>query len=259
MDDATPFQQLVNHARRQPPRVALILGSGLGELAERAHCLEQVSYADVPELDRPTVPGHQGTLMLGTWGGQTVLLFSGRLHYYEGPPWSRVVQPVRIAHDLGASILLLTNAAGGIRDDLVPGDLLAMNAHIDWTEGFRRQPPTSESLDPRLGTLLQEAGRVLGMTLPAGLYAQVTGPCYETPAEIRALKSLGVDAVGMSTAREARAGREWGLACAALSCITNRAAGLGLGPIHHGEVLARTALSKERIAELLERLLERLE
>ena len=118
---------------QRPPRVAIVLGSGLGELVGRVSCLEQVSFADMPGLEQPSVPGHQGKLILGTWAGQTVLIFSGRLHFYEGHSWEKVVQPVRIARELGAEVLLLTNAAGGIREDLVPGSLLAVNAHLDWT------------------------------------------------------------------------------------------------------------------------------
>jgi purine-nucleoside phosphorylase len=181
------------------------------------------------------------------------------LHFYEGHPWSKVMQPIMIARDLGARYLLLTNAAGGIREDLVPGKLLAVNGHIDWTQGYRGdRGPTRNPHDQRLNSLLLEAGRDLGMNLPTGLYAQVTGPCYETPAEIRALKSLGVDAVGMSTAREVVAGFELGLTCAALSCITNRAAGLGPGLICHDDVLASTLESRDRMAGLLECFLRRL-
>lgn len=261
------LQHFFDQARRQPPRVAIVLGSGLGDLAKRVRCQEQLAFADVPGLEQPTVPGHQGKLILGTWGGQNVLLCSGRLHFYEGHSWHNVTQPIRLAHDLGARVLVLTNAAGGIRDDLVPGSLLAVNAHLEWARvlqptatGTAANPglPLRRTYDPSLMSLLQDSARALDMTLPSGVYAQVTGPCYETPAEIRALKSLGVDAVGMSTAREAESAVELGLTCAAVSCITNRAAGLGPGRIHHEEVLSLTARSRERIGRLLEGLLERL-
>ena len=274
MADFDNFRHLQERARRQPPRVALVLGSGLGELTARVHCLERVSYSEVPGLERPGVAGHLGVLTLGTWAGQDVLVFSGRIHFYEGHTWDKVVQPVHIARDLGARILVLTNAAGGIRDDLTPGSLLAVNAHLDWTllkkdEGERKKDEQHDSdssfilspssfMNAGLVSQLQSAAQELDISLPTGRYAQVTGPCYETPAEIRALKSLGVDAVGMSTVREAQTGSQLGLACAAISCITNRAAGLGQGRIDHEEVLACTSRSTRRLADLLERFLERL-
>jgi purine-nucleoside phosphorylase len=262
MAEPSNYRNLCDRASRQRPHVAIVLGSGLGGLAERMHCLERVSFADAPGLGQTSVPGHQGNLLLGTWSGQTVLVFAGRVHFYEGQPWSKVEQPVRIARDLGADVLLSTNASGGIRDDLVPGDLMAIDAHVDWTRGISsgdgHRRTVANPYDPGISSLLQDAARDLGMALPRGVYAQVTGPCYETPAEIRALKSLGADAVGMSTANEAKTGFELGMACAGLSCITNRAAGLGAGSIHHDEVLARTAQAKDRIAHLLERMLARL-
>jgi purine-nucleoside phosphorylase len=247
------FRQLLDRVSRQPPRVAVVLGSGLGDLVEHVRCLEQVPFADVPGLEPPTVRGHQGKLILGTWAGQMVLLFSGRLHFYEGHSWQSAVEPIRIARDLGVRVLLLTNAAGGIRDDLVPGSLLNLNAHLQWPSPCLHRP-----YDARLHALLDESASALGMTLPTGTYAQVTGPCYETPAEIRALKTLGVDAVGMSTAREAETAVELGLACTALSCITNRAAGLGPGRILHDEVLSINSRSRERIGALLDGFLQRL-
>jgi len=233
-----------------------VLGSGFGDLTNRIQALESISFADIPGMDQPSVAGHQGLLIRGTWAGQSVLVFAGRLHFYEGRLWSKVVQPVHIAQQLGVRILLLTNAAGGIRDDLVPGSLLAVNRHIEWTEPYcwRRPLTVCESpYDRALLDRLRQAARELGISLPTGVYAQVTGPCYETPAEIRALRSLGVDAVGMSTAREIQTGFDLGLACAALSCITNRAAGLGPGTIHHEEVLACTAQAGAQVGDLLER------
>jgi purine-nucleoside phosphorylase len=161
-------------------------------------------------------------------------------------------------------MLLLTNAAGGIREDLVPGSLLCVSAHLEWRRALEipamaaADKPFRRPYDRLLNSLLQGSARDLGTALPTGVYAQVAGPCYETPAEIRALKSLGVDAVGMSTAHEAETASEQGLACAALSCVTNRAAGLGPGPIHHDEVLSLTSRSRVAIGALLERFLQRL-
>jgi purine-nucleoside phosphorylase len=234
-----------------------MLGSGLGALAKRIVPAERRSYRDVPGLEAPTVAGHEGTLTIGAWAGQQVMVFEGRLHFYEGYSWTTVLMPVRIARQRGARILLTTNAAGGIRPDLEPGRLMIVTDHVDWTgprTGHQARQPGPHS--PRLVSLLQQAGRKIGLDLPTGTYAQVTGPCYETPAEIRALRSIAVDAVGMSTAREIEAGAEIGLECAALSCITNRAAGLGGGPLRHEEVLAVAALQHERLACVLEAFLE---
>src|SRR5947209_7352270 len=178
---------------------------------------------------------------------------AGRLHAYEGHPWRRVVQPVRIARELGAEVLLVTNAAGGIRADLNPGDLMAIRDHIEWTRAdCWRRPPRPSPYSPQLIEQLRQAATRISFVLASGVYAQVTGPSYETPAEIRALRACGADAVGMSTAREVQAGCDVGMACAALSCITNKAAGLSAGPINHEEVLATAAAQRERLAALVE-------
>src|SRR5207302_3156009 len=172
-----------------------------------------------------SVAGHNGCLTLGAWGGKRILLFEGRLHHYEGHPWRSVTQPIQIAHFLGARILLLTNAAGGIHDALAPGSLMAIRDHIEWTRPRPWLHPGPGALGPprpspyasRLVVLLTRAGRDLGMELLHGIYGAVTGPCYETPAEIRALRGWGGDAVGMSTAREIQAACDAGMGCAALS------------------------------------------
>jgi purine-nucleoside phosphorylase len=165
---------------------------------------------------------------------------------------------VRIAFALGARLLLLTNAAGGIRDDLLPGTLMVLRDHIEWTRtDCWKQPPRPSPYSARLLQRLQSVAGHLGVRLPQGVYAAVTGPSYETPAEIRALRAWGADAVGMSTAREARAACDLGMACAAVSLITNRAAGLAAGPIHHAEVLATAAAQTDRLVRLLEGFLDR--
>jgi purine-nucleoside phosphorylase len=205
------------------------------------------------------VAGHGGRLTLGDWAGKRVLIFEGRLHYYEGHPWRIVTQAVQIAQFLGARNLLLTNAAGGIHDALAPGSLLAIRDHLEWTRpACWRSGPRPSPYSPRLLQVLTEAAGEIGFTLPRGVYAAVTGPCYETPAEIRALKIWGADAVGMSTAREIQAGCDLGMECAAVSCITNRAAGLSTTPINHEEVLTTAAAQSQRLADLLEVCLRRL-
>jgi len=238
------------------PRVAVVLGSGLGAVPHRFEKAASVPFADVPGLAAPSVHGHSGAIDLGRCAGVPLLVFRGRLHFYEGHSWDRVAGPVRLMAEWGVKTLILTNAAGGIHDRLNPGDLMVLRNHL-WLQtpqaavGRITDPSYGDSpYSPRLVDLLQSAEP--GRELLAGVYAAVTGPCYETPAEIRALKAWGADAVGMSTAREIQAGCDAGMECAALSCITNRAAGLGDGPLNHKEVLTTAAAQSTRLADLLE-------
>ncbi len=235
------------------PTIALVLGSGLGGLAERIKHPVQLPFHQVPGLEAASILGHKGCLTFGVWAGHRVLVFEGRLHGYEGHPWRTVVLSAQIARELGVRIFLSTNAAGGIRADLGPGNWLALVNHLDWTRpGFWRQPAAPSPYSTRLVGFLREAGRRLGRDLPTGTYAQVTGPSYETPAEIRALRVLGADAVGMSTAREIQAAFSQGMECAGLSLITNHAAGLGAGPLLHDDVLTTAGEQREHLGNLLE-------
>jgi purine-nucleoside phosphorylase len=242
------------------PDVALVLGSGLASLVHRIDVCQSVPYAQVRGLAAPSVENHRGVMTLGDWAGKRLLVFEGRLHFYEGHPWPRVEMSVQLAAQLGVRQILLTNASGGIRGDLPPGSFLAIRDHIEWNRpycwrspgpgglGDARQSPYS----PRLLQLLEEAAVVAGVPLFQGIYAAVTGPSYETPAEIRALKACGADAVGMSTTREAARAHALGLECAAVSCVTNHAAGLGDGPISHEEVLTTAATQGQQLADLIE-------
>jgi purine-nucleoside phosphorylase len=251
------FRRSANSIR---PPLAMVLGSGMSAVAERVEKLRAVSFADIPRMTTTTVAGHSGCLTLGTWTGRPVLVFEGRLHFYEGHSWQDVVVPIQTAAALGARMLLLTNAAGGIHDSLDAGSLMAIRDHIEWTRPYCwRYPgpgglggPRGSPYSDRLWQRLKEAATGAGIELRQGIYAAVTGPSYETPAEIRALKAWGADAVGMSTAREIQAGFDLGLECIALSCITNKAAGLKSGPLRHQEVLASAAAQCERLANLLE-------
>lgn len=256
------FAELQSIVRDRPPKIALILGSGLSDLADHLEDAVELTYGKVPGMHSSSVAGHRGILLLGRWAKAPVVVFAGRLHYYEGHAWRDVVQPVHIARELGASILIATNAAGGIRDDLQPGDLMALCGHLDCTRANWWQ----NALTPlRVGGARGEGGvpqRESGefysirlqelMALPRGVYAQLTGPSYETPAEIRALRTLGADAVGMSTGREIEVGHALGMECAAISCITNKASGLASGAIHHGEVLETGRMVREKMLSLLE-------
>jgi purine-nucleoside phosphorylase len=260
MTPTARFADLADACRRDSPRLALVLGSGMGDVAARLMNPLRVSFADVPGLPAASVHGHRGCVTLGDWTGRRVLLFEGRLHHYEGHAGDVVTRPIHLAAELGAKVAILTNAAGGIRADLRPGVMMALHDHLEWTWPYcwRRPGPGARPspYSPRLLDALGRAAATLGLDLPRGVYAQLTGPCYETPAEIRALRACGADAVGMSTAREVQAGVEVGLECAAVSLITNAAAGLSAGPLNHEEVLAEGKAGAARVGALLGRVLE---
>jgi len=260
---APRFADLAESCRRSPPCVVLVLGSGMGDVARGLKDAVRVPFAEVPGLPAASVHGHRGCLTLGEWAARRVLLLEGRLHYYEGHSWDVVTRPIHVAAELGARVAVLTNAAGGIMPSLEPGALMAIRDHIEWTypASWRRPGPGSPGGDrpspysPRLLDCIGRAAASMNLELPRGVYAQLTGPCYETPAEIRALRAWGADAVGMSTAREVWAGVEAGMECAAVSLITNKAAGLSAGALSHEEVLATGAAGAARVGELLARLL----
>lgn len=246
------------------PRVALILGSGLGTVVQRITQVVDCPFSEVPGLSPPTIPGHLGRVSLGYWAGQSMVVFQGRLHNYEGHTWEVVTRSVSLAKEWGASILILTNAAGGIHEELSPGSFMALRDHFEWTHPNSwkslavKDRPCASPYSARLLKVLSEAAHELAINIKAGLFAAVTGPNYETPAEIRALKRLGADAVGMSTVREVDAGQIQGLECLGISCITNRAAGLNSGTINHEEVLEMTKNLSEDLGRLLDRLFTKL-
>jgi purine-nucleoside phosphorylase len=243
------------------PEVALVLGSGLGFLAERLEEARRLGYRDLPGFPVSTVPGHRGELVAGRLAGRRVLCQSGRFHGYEGHPAETVVLPVRMLVDLGVRALLLTNAAGGIRSGFGPGSLMLLADHLNLTfrnglhgpvrSGDQRFPDMSAPYDAELRAQARQVARVERIALEEGVYAGVMGPSYETPAEIRMLRGLGADAVGMSTVLEVIAARAAGMRCLAISTITNRAAGLGQGRLSHEEVMAAAAAAGERLGRLV--------
>jgi purine-nucleoside phosphorylase len=243
------FARLV---QRWNPRTAVVLGSGLANTAHHLQEIRSVEFGDWPGLVPPTVHGHRGRLALGHWKGTPVLIFFGRLHLYEGHPPAVVTGPVRLAAQLGVRRLILTNAAGGVHPNLNPGALMALRGHVKLmgAEAWRHLAQGNAVATPYSPQLL---ARLPG--LHQGIYAALTGPCYETPAEIRALATCGVDAVGMSTALEAEAAVELGLETVGLSCITNRAAGLSSAPLNHADVLATAQRGALQLAETLSRLI----
>lgn len=249
----TPFDEFVIVAREVRPRAAVVLGSGLAAAADTLVIAASIPYAEIPELPAPTVAGHRGRLAVGHWDGTPVAVCFGRVHLYEGHPLPVVTRLVRVLVDLGVRSLLLTNAAGGIRPDLDPGTLMPIYSHVTWLGpevGGGCGAPYLASLTEQLCEPMSDRSR-----LTPGVYAALTGPSYETPAEIRALRAIGVDAVGMSTAVEAEAAGGLGLAVAAVSCITNRAAGLGDTPLSHAHVEETALLAVDRLAELIGRFL----
>ena len=244
------------------PAAALVLGSGLGGLARRIEGARRLAYADIPGFAPTAVPGHEGALLHGTLGGREVIALAGRFHVYEGHAAAQAAFPVRVAHALGARLLILSNAAGGLRRTFRPGQLMLVRDHLNLAfrnplvgpvvDGDLRFPDMSEPYDPGLNALLRRAASAEGIALEEGVYGWLTGPAYETPAEVRMLARLGADAVGMSTVPEVIVARAMGMRVAAISCITNPAAGLTAKPVVHDEVLevtARAALDFERLVE----------
>lgn len=247
------------------PDLGIVLGSGFAHAASRVSAHAEWSYSELPGFAAASVPGHAGRLIFGDLEGVPVAVLAGRAHYYEGHDLATVTFPIRVLSALGIRCLLLTNAAGGIRPGLKPGDLVILSDHLNFMganplRGGRT--PTgfvdlSEVYDLELRRRLRGAGDDLGFHLEEGVYAAVDGPSYETPAEIRAFARLGADLVGMSTVPEAIVARHCGLRVAGLSCVTNLAAGLG-GRISHQEVLALAAQSGPRAARLLQAFVRRL-
>jgi purine-nucleoside phosphorylase len=251
------------------PSVALILGSGLGELAAMLAEPMRRSYEEIPGFPSATVPGHMGELVAGRLGGREVLIQSGRFHGYEGHGPEVIALPLRAFAEVGVRTVLLTNAAGGIRRTFCPGTLMLIADQVNLTfrntlvgpacSGEERFPDMSDPYDRELRRLAHRVAVKEGIALEEGVYAGVVGPSYETPAEIRMLERLGADAVGMSTVLEVVTARARGIRCLGISTITNQAAGLGAAPLSHVEVMRTAERTSERIQRLLAGIVARLE
>jgi purine-nucleoside phosphorylase len=252
----------------EPPLVGLVLGSGLGSYSGTFEARVAVPYASVPGFVASTVSGHAGELVAGRVRGVPVACLSGRAHLYEGHAVERVVFGVRVLAALGCRAVLLTNAAGGIRHGLSPGSLLLLADHVNLTgtspligpnaPGRVRFPDMSHAYDPPLRALAHATAKAESIALEEGVYAGLVGPSYETPAEIRMLRTLGADAVGMSTVLEVIALRHVDVRVGAVSVITNLAAGLADRPLDHAEVEAAGEAAKDRLERLLSGWVERL-
>ena len=250
------------------PRVAIVLGSGLGDVADEVRSATRIPYAEIPGFQKPGAPGHKGELVAGTLDGVPVLVQSGRFHLYEGHAPAVAALPVRLFARLGVGTLIVTNAAGGIRPTFRPPTLMLIADHINLMfrnplegpveEGEQRFPDMSDPYDPALRALAREVARQEKIVLEEGVYAALLGPSYETPAEIRMLQRLGADAVGMSTVPEVIVARARGIRCLGFSSITNVAAGLSAAPLSHAEVLAAGTQVAGQLATLIRGVIARL-
>jgi purine-nucleoside phosphorylase len=268
MKSNSPLQAAERLKKISPlrPTLAIVLGSGFHHVLTELRVAKKISYAKIPGFPKPTVSGHAGELYVGHLGRTPVLVLSGRAHFYEGHEMERVTFATRTLAAFGITDLLLTNAAGGINKNFRPGDFMVLTDHINCMganplrgagiSGLPRFVDLTETYDKKLRELLFKAGKISKLKLQRGVYLAVSGPSYETPAEIRAFAKLGADAVGMSTVPEAIAARQCGLRVAGISCITNLAAGIGKDKLSHTEVLETAERVKKSGAQLIKNFAE---
>lgn len=249
--------------------IGVILGSGLGDYAEALEDAVKLPYSEIPGFPRSTVAGHAGMWCCGTLYGKRVVMMQGRFHYYEGYGMKDVTLPVRVMQKIGVKTLIVTNAAGGVNLGYHPGELMVIGDMFSMTaqnpligpnlDAFGpRFPDMSCAFDKELRALAHECANEQGFALREGVYAQMTGPTYETPAEIRMLRTLGADAVGMSTVPEVIVARHGGMRVLGISCITNMAAGILDQPLNHAEVTETANRVKGQFRNLLDRIIEKM-
>ena len=254
---------------RTLPAVCIVLGSGLGPLSEMAEDAIEIPYKDIPGFPVSTAPGHKGSLITGTLSGKPVFMMNGRFHYYEGYPMETVTFYVRVMGRLGVKVLLLTNASGGINLEMKVPELVAITDHLSFNaepvlrgpniaEFGTRFPDQCHVYDPELTDTLVNSARDLNIRISRGVYAYTKGPQYETPAEIRALRIMGADCVGMSTVPEAIAASHMGIRVAAMSCITNMAAGISGNPLSEKEVLDNAVSASANSCALVKEFVKRI-
>lgn len=249
------------------PAVGLILGSGLGEIADGLEHAVRIPYRSLPHFPEPTVEGHKGRFVVGELEGIPVIAMQGRYHYYEGYSLQQITFPVRVMKKLGIGRLIVTNAAGGVNTAFHPGDLMLIADHLNLIGASPliganddrlgpRFPDMSAAYDPGLRRLAKEAAQSLGLSIREGVYAATSGPQYETPAEVRMIRTLGADAVGMSTVPEVIAASHAGLPVLGISCITNLACGILDKPLSHEEVIETAEKVKDGFARLIRKAVE---
>jgi purine-nucleoside phosphorylase len=267
-DAADAIAALKNHGLDELPPLAIVLGSGLGPLADEAEDAIKIPYADIPGFPKPSVPGHSGRFVVGAFEGKRVALFQGRGHYYEDGRPAAMATAIETFWRLGGKTLFLTNAAGGLNTEWKPPALVAITDHINfagvnpligYADPARRFTPMTRAYDPALLDILRAAAKGAGVPLHEGVYIWFNGPSFETPAEIRAARILGADLVGMSTAPEVILARYLGLECVAVSLVTNFAAGLAGGDPSHEETTEYAARGSERFRKLLRAFIARYE
>jgi len=252
------------------PQIGLILGSGLGVLADEIENPVAIPFAEIPHFPPSTVEGHAGRLVIGTLAGKGVIAMQGRIHYYEGYSMSQVVFPVYVMKGLGITSLIVTNACGGINKDFQPGDLMVIKDHLNLTgdhpligpnldEFGPRFPDMSAAYHPAYRDLAKRKAKELGFTLQEGVYAGISGPSYCTPAELIMLARLGADAIGMSTVPEVIAANHAGLKVLGISCVTDRAVGEDLEPLTHEQVMEMALQARPRFISLIKGILPEVE
>jgi purine-nucleoside phosphorylase len=251
------------------PRAGVVLGSGLGGVADSLTDAIEVPYDEIPYFVSSTVEGHAGRLIIGSCGGVDVALMKGRFHFYEGYTMEEITFPIRVFSVMGIRAIVLTNAAGGVAPDLLPGALMIITDHINLMGDNPLRGPNDERFGPRFQDMTavyspeyravaREVARESGITLDEGVYLGLRGPSYETPAEVRMARTLGGDAVGMSTVSEAIVARHCGMSVLAISCITNVAAGLTNHEIDHADVIAVGARAGRQLSELILKVVPRI-
>ncbi len=259
--------EYIRNLYSQQPTVGLILGSGLGVLADEIMNPVAIPYSDIPEFPVSTVEGHAGELVLGELSGQPVIAMKGRFHYYEGYTFDQVTFPVRVMKELGVNKLIVTNAAGGVNESFTPGDLMIIEDHINNmgsnpligannSEWGPRFPDLSEAYSRPLQTLALETAKEIGLKVQKGVYVGNTGPSYETPAEIRMIRLLGGDAVGMSTVPEVIIANHAKMSVLGISCISNMAAGILDQPLDHSEVMETTEKVKVQFLQFVKEIVK---
>ncbi len=245
------------------PTIGLVLGSGLGDYADTLEDAVRISYSEIPNFPVPTIPGHSGALVIGRKCGQEVVVLQGRIHYYEGLPQQEITLPIRVLAALGVKTVVLTNACGGVNLDFEPGDLMLISDHINYSGANPLIGPNMEEFGPRFPDMsdlytaslrgqIKQKAQQSGISLREGVYAMYSGPNYETPAEIRMFRTLGADAVGMSTVPEAIVAGHCGMQVVGVSCVTNMAAGVLPVKLSHEEVTETANRVKEVFQKLID-------
>lgn len=250
-----------------PIDIAIVLGSGLGPLVNEIEIEKEIPYQDIPFFPVSTVAGHEGKLIIGKIGNKTVIAMQGRFHYYEGYEMSDITLPVRVFSKLGISKLILTNACGGIRDDLNPGDLVCITDQISFFCPSPLRGPNLDEFGPRFKDMseiyhrqsqkqLHDIARKLNIVLKDGIYCFFQGPMFESPAEIQAIKAMGGDLAGMSTVAEAIVARHCGMNTLGISLVTNKAAGLSKNELSHQEVIETAKIAENNFVKLIKEMIK---